>query len=330
MILQTKCNKQKFLVLLAALTAISLILGGAALYKQQAYAQGQAGITSEDPAAPVVQKVGYIRYLNQTAWIRKAPRAGGDQVIKVKKSMQVKVTEASSSGWSKVIYRKKAGYIQTRYLSKYNGYLVAIDAGHQGKGNPAKEPIGPGAKAKKAKVTSGATGQYTKIPEYKLNLKMAKKLEKELKSRGYKVKMIRTTHEVNISNSRRAKIANKAGADVFIRIHANSSASSRVSGALTISPTKKNPYCKGIYADSSRLSKAVLKQFCKATGAKNRGVMYTDTMSGINWSKVPVTIVEMGFLSNKTEDKKMNKSKTYQKKMTKGMADGIDVYFKRR
>ena len=80
---------------------------------------------------------------------------------------------------------------------------------------------------------------------------------------------------------------------------------------------------------SSRLSKAVLKQFCKATGTKNRGVMYTDTMSGINWSKVPVTIMEMGFLSNQTEDKKMNKSKTYQKKMTKGMADGIDVYFKR-
>lgn len=328
MILQTKSKKQKLLILLAALVGISLILGGAALCKQQAYAQGET-VKDSEPTDPAFQKVQYIRYLKQTAWIRTEPKDSGKQVLEVKKSGPVKVMGISPSGWSKVVCRSKNGYIQTKYLDKYNGYLVAIDAGHQGKGNPAKEPIGPGAKEKKAKVTSGATGQYTKIPEYKLTLKMAKKLEKELKARGYKVKMIRTKHNVNISNSRRAKIANKAEADVFIRIHANSSESSRVSGALTISPTKKNPYCKGIYKDSSRLSKAVLKQFCKATGTKNRGVMYTDTMSGINWSKVPVTIMEMGFLSNQTEDKKMNKSKTYQKKMTKGMADGIDVYFKR-
>ncbi len=211
-----------------------------------------------------------------------------------------------------------------------NGYLVVIDAGHQKKGNSATEPIGPGAKQKKAKVSSGATGNYTRIPEYKLTLKMAKKLKKELKSRGYQVKMVRTKHDVNISNSQRAKIANRAGADAFIRIHANSSANTSVSGALTISPTKNNRYCKKIYKKSSRLSKCVLTEFCKATGAKNRGVMYTDTMSGINWSKVPVTIVEMGFLSNKKEDIKMNKSAAYQAKMAKGIADGIDRYLKRK
>lgn len=211
-----------------------------------------------------------------------------------------------------------------------NGYLVVIDAGHQKKGNPVTEPIGPGAKQKKAKVASGATGNYTGIPEYKLTLKMAKKLEKELKSRGYRVKMIRTKHNVNMSNSERAKIANAAGADVFIRIHANSSGNSSVSGALTISPTKNNQYCKKIYKKCNRLSKSVLTEFCKATGAKNRGVMYTDTMSGINWSKVPVTIMEMGFLSNKKEDKKMNRSAAYQTKMAKGMANGIDKYLRRK
>ena len=111
--------------------------------------------------------------------------------------------------------------------------VVVIDAGHQSKGNSAKEPNGPGSKTMKAKVTSGTSGCSTGTPEYKLNLKVAKKLKKELKARGYKVVMVRTKHDIDISNVERAKVANRAGADAFIRIHANSSESSSVSGALT-------------------------------------------------------------------------------------------------
>ncbi len=206
--------------------------------------------------------------------------------------------------------------------------VIAIDAGHQLRGNSSTEPDGPGSSTKKAKVSSGTSGCATKIPEYKLNLKVAKKLKKELAGRGYKVVMIRAKNNVNISNVQRAKIANKAGADAFVRIHANSAGSSSASGALTIAPTAKNRYLSGkIRKESQKLSKKVLDAFCKATGAKNRGVMYTDTMTGINWCTVPVTIVEMGFMSNAAEDRKMATA-AYQKKMVKGIADGLDAYLK--
>ncbi len=204
--------------------------------------------------------------------------------------------------------------------------VVAIDAGHQKRGNNGKEPNGPGSSTMKAKVSSGTSGTATGLPEYKLNLQVAKKLKKELEQRGYEVVMIRAKHNVNISNVKRAQIANKAKADAFIRIHANSANDSGVSGALTIAPTGNNKYLRaGIRKKSTRLSKKVLSAFCKATGAKNRGVMYTDTMTGINWCKVPVTIVEMGFMSNPAEDRKMASS-SYQKKIVKGIADGIDDY----
>ena len=206
--------------------------------------------------------------------------------------------------------------------------VVCIDAGHQTRANTAQEPIGPGASSTKYKVTGGCVGCATHVPEYKLTLRMAKKLKKELKVRGYKVVMTRTKNDVNISNSERAKIANNAGADVFIRIHANSIDSSSTKGALTCAPTSRNPFLSTrIRRKSQKLSKLVLDSFCKATGAGNRGIMFTDTMSGINWSEVPVTIIEMGFMSNPEEDRLMQ-TEAYQTKMVDGMADGIDEFLK--
>lgn len=101
-------------------------------------------------------------------------------------------------------------------------------------------------------MTSGTSGCATKLPEYKLNLQVARKLKKELEGRGYKVVMVRTKHSVNISNVQRAKVANAAKADAFVRIHANSADASSVSGVLTIAPTAENKYMSKKYVRLAR------------------------------------------------------------------------------
>lgn len=211
-------------------------------------------------------------------------------------------------------------------IPKEEKTLVAIDAGHQAKGNLEKEPIGPGATTKKMKVTYGTEGSVTGLAEFELTLMVAQKLEQELIARGYEVFMIRDTHDVDISNAERAQMANEAQADVFIRIHANSFEKSSVSGAMTVCQTASNPYNSSLYEQSKSLSTFVLDEMVAATGCKKRKVWETDTMTGINWCQVPVTIVEMGFMSNPTEDKLMA-TEDYQNKMAEGMANGIDQYF---
>ncbi len=207
-----------------------------------------------------------------------------------------------------------------------SGRLIVIDAGHQAKGNSAKEPNGPGSSAMKAKVSSGTKGVSTGLYEYELNLDVTFKLQKELERRGYHVLLVRSSHQVDISNVQRAEFANENGADAFIRIHANGSDDQSVHGALTICQTSSNPYNAATYKQSYSLSEKVLKQMVLATGAKDRGVWQTDTMTGINWSKVPSTIVEMGFMSNPKEDDLLATG-SYQDKIVQGISNGIDAYF---
>lgn len=204
--------------------------------------------------------------------------------------------------------------------------LICIDAGHQQRGDSSLEPIGPGAAISKPKVASGTSGVATKKPEYQLTLEVALKLQEELTQRGYDVLMVRTTHDVNISNSARAAIANNARADAFIRIHANSSVNANVNGVLTICQTPANAYCGAYYSQCRRLSEQIVEHFAAACGCKNGGIWETDTMSGINWCSVPVTILEMGYMSNPSEDRLMSDS-AYQAKMVQGIANGVDAYF---
>ena len=214
---------------------------------------------------------------------------------------------------------------QNAAMEEAAGYVIAIDAGHQEHGNFGQEPIGPGSSAMKTKVAGGTRGTTTGVPEYQLTLDISLKLRDLLEEKGYQVVMIRETNDVDITNSERAMVANEANADAFIRVHANGSDSSSANGAMTICQTSSNPYNSEYYEDSKRLSELVLDAYTEATGIRRERVWETDTMSGINWCTVPVTIIELGYMTNPEEDTKMQDN-DFQDTMAEGIVAGIEAY----
>ena len=205
--------------------------------------------------------------------------------------------------------------------------IVVLDAGHSANVARGYEPLGPGSSEQKAKDNSGTDGVATGVPEYVLTLNMAKKLQTTLKKQGCKVILTRKNNRTALSCAQRARIANKAKADAYLRIHANGVDSSSVTGAMTICVTRGNRFVSSsMYKKSYNLSKAVLNAYVKATGCRKEYIWETDTMSGINWCQVPVTIVEMGYMTNADEDLKMA-TDDYQQKIASGIADGVDAYF---
>lgn len=232
--------------------------------------------------------------------------------------------------WSKISIDEGEYYVATEYLTaaepELTGHLIAIDAGHQEKANEEKEPIGPGATETKAKNSIGTRGISSGVYEYQLTLQVAQKLKEELMSRGYEVLLVRESNDFDMSNQERTKMAAESGAEVLVHLHANGSKVEETNGAMAICCTKNSPYIADLYADSYRLSKDILTHFVEETGAQSKGVWETDVMSGINWSAIPVTTLEMGFMSNAEEDARMQ-TEEYQQKMVSGIADGLDAYF---
>lgn len=216
-----------------------------------------------------------------------------------------------------------------RPSSGSNGLIVVIDPGHQGSwvDMSAQEPMAPGSSQTKPKASTGTQGVFSGVPEYEVNLQVSLALEKTLTERGYQVVMTRTDNDTAISNKERAELATAEGADITVRIHANGDGSSQAAGALTMAPTSANAYLEAdVIEKSNTLASCILNHYCAATGLGNLGVISADSMTGTNWSTVPVAILEMGFMTNQNDDLYITDTENHEL-MARSVADGIDEYF---
>ncbi len=204
--------------------------------------------------------------------------------------------------------------------------VICIDPGHQIKINNKTEPLAPSSKEMKVQNPGGAQGVATGVPEYKLNLAVSEKLKNLLEQNGYTVVMTREINNVDLGNIARANIANECNADLYIRIHADGMDDSSVRGISVLIPGSQYINDKNILGNSKSAARKVLDGLVSETGAKSRGIVERNDLTGFNWAKVPMLLVEMGFMSNPEEDRLMN-TDSYREKIAKGIYNGVNTYF---
>jgi len=200
--------------------------------------------------------------------------------------------------------------------------VIVLDPGHDLRGNSDTEPIGPGSETLKIKDGGGTRGVVSGLTEAELNLRVALRLRPLLQRAGLRVVMTRaTTAGASMGNIARARIANRAGAVLFLRIHADGSTDRAVRGTHTLYPALRRGWTDDVYAASKRAATVVQSDLRRALGFPDRGLQERSDFTGFNWSDVPVILVEMGFMTNPTEDRLLA-TRPYQQRAAVGLCRG--------
>jgi N-acetylmuramoyl-L-alanine amidase len=206
--------------------------------------------------------------------------------------------------------------------SAENAPVIVLDPGHDLRANTATEPIGPGSTTRKIKDGGGTRGVVSGLAEARLNLRVALRLRRLLEAAGIRVVMTRTkTTGVSIGNVARARIANEAGAALFLRIHADGTSDPSARGTHTLYPALRRGWTDDVYAASRRAARIVQAELVRALTFPDRGLQERSDFTGFNWANVPVILVEMGFMTNVTEDRLLS-TKAYQQLAALGLCRG--------
>lgn len=199
-----------------------------------------------------------------------------------------------------ISYDEKYYYLDFFEPHEVYDKVVVIDAGHGGKD--------PGANRKG-------------ILEKDIDLAIALELKKLFDASDKNIGVYYTrVDDSDPSNVERVGLANKSNADVFVSIHINSykgSGDSSINGTEVMYSTSHEGSLS-----SKQLASICMEELTTKLGSRDRGLITGDSIYIINKSKVPVALVEVGFITNKEERELLN-SQEYQKKTAEALYDAI-------
>lgn len=291
------------------------------------------GITVDSDGFTIMDD--YVKVIDDGVNVRVKPSTDADIYVILEKGVDLHRT-GEKDGWTRVRLNGSSFYISSNYVEKTEidwkqnekreaAHIVYIDPSKQIMADSDKEPVGPGSEETKDRMSSPGIGVSTGNFEYDITLSLARKIKSLLETRGYIVILSRDSSSISMSNRERALLANTTSAEVYIKLQAGT-ASPEVNGMMGFVITKNNPYNSDDYDKSYELCSMLLDNASAAAGSGKRGIVYTDKLTVLNHCSMPAAVINIGFLSNQDDDKKLAED-AYLDKIAEGIADGCDEYF---
>lgn len=159
---------------------------------------------------------------------------------------------------------------------------------------------------------------HNNVIEKEINLQIALKLKKLLDESEIKAYFTRV-EDTNPTFEARANLANNTNADFFVSIHNNSDGSSSKSVGTEVLYDELAEY-SGF--GTKELATILQEELTSALGSRDRGLRKGNEIYIIRNSKVPVALVEVGFITNSNEAGLLT-SESYQEKAAQAIFDGI-------
>ena len=251
----------------------------------------------------------------------------GKDTVENSKVQDKKTSEPTAEATLEPAAEPEKTPIAPEKVSSVADKVIVVDAGHGISSYNKQEPIAPNSSETKIAFASGTRG--INQTEEQLNLSVALKLQKALLDKDATVHMTRTENKTDMTNIDRAEFANDVNADISVKIHANGSNDSSVHGTSVLVPGNRYITDNAVIGQSKLAGEFILEEFVKETGAVNMGISVRNDLTGFNWTKVPIVLVEVGFMTNPEEDRKMETDE-YRDKMVRGIVSGLEKYFESR
>ncbi len=168
---------------------------------------------------------------------------------------------------------------------------------------------------------AGAEGNGLKEQDitYKIGVKLAQLLDSDTK---YEARLSRNSpdEQLGTSNSTslaaRVNAANKWGADYFISLHTNASSSQTATGVES--------YAFSRSSSGFKLGESIVNSISRETGFRNRGTFPRPSLYVLKNTKMPATLIEMGFITNVQDSELMNeKPELFANAIYQGIKDFI-------
>ena len=279
----------------------------------------------------------YVVTTKDDTVIYRLPDQRGEKYTVVKAGVNLRRT-GIGEGWNRIRLNDTTLYVESNRVkltemkwaeekqAKVNTHVVYIDPAKQIYADSGTEPNHPDRERPlKQKMTKGSIGTATGTFEYELTLNMAEQLKHELELRGYTVILSRASSTISMSNAERAITGNQSDGEILIRLSAQSSTEGTTNGILGfVAPVDEEN--ASYYQSCFALANALLTESCLVTDQNRLGIIQTPDLTFLNYAKKPAAVIQMGFLSNEEEDRRLSDAE-YQKLMVRGLANGVDSYF---